>query len=169
MARKSVAVLKSVSVKLHKRDEKLLADVAKKGTPEGTEGAFKVYLDAGHATADAWMRMDMLGKAVDKKGSNDPQWSLFQEAANEYTRRSSLEMRALDNWLHAIKHMHDDKFVAEVDLRSLVIDSLSDKTDVLQWSLKAGLLGSKVAQTIRESSIEFEFDGIPLCPDCQSN
>jgi len=168
MARKSVAVLKSVPVKLHKRDEAFLAAMAKKGTPEGTESAFKVYLEAGHATADAWMRMDMLGKAVDKKGSNDPQWPLFQEAANEYARRSSIEMRALDNWLHAIKHRHDDVLVDEAELRAIVNDTLADKTDVLQWTLNSGLLGSKVAQAIRESAIEGSISQPPICADCSN-
>lgn len=141
----------------------------KRGTPEGTERAFDYYFEMATKHAEAEARLDAISKLVDKGknagSSQHEMWPSFMAALLEAEKAGVREMRAFDAWRSAVKHMHDDIKVSEDDLRAVVKDSLADKVGELQFNLNAGLLGSKIAQAIRDIVIEHETGDIPLCQD----
>lgn len=96
-----------------------------------------------------------------KKGISQAE---FKESLTRIDRAQKATFGAFDMWQYAVAHKDDKVLAVEEDVRSVVIASLDDKLDEIQFSLNGGLLASKVAQAIRQDVSEEDLD-VPLCED----
>jgi hypothetical protein len=171
MARKSAALLKSTPIKLSPLDKKFLAK-AQQYTPDpAAKEQWNRYLAALEKDAEAEARLDVVYRQVEKEGgsSSAKSYPAFMEALRLKEREASSVFGALNAYEYAVKHKDDKVGVPEEEVRAIVIDSLSDKLDDLQFELNFGLLGAKVAQEIRKDTIEENAGDPPFCSDCKED
>lgn len=171
MARKSAALLKSTPVKLLPIDKAFLAAERKRVPVPGCEEHWNRYLAAIEKDAETEARLDTVYRIVEKDGgsSSSRHWPAFKEALRAKERDSSAVFGALHAYLYYVKHKDDKVGVPEQELRAIVIDSLSDKMDELQWTIQPGLVASKVAQAIRNDTTEESAGDPPFCSDCKED
>jgi hypothetical protein len=167
MARKSITAIKNAPVKLGKRAQKNIDKLTGLPIPKGTEDQYKRFLETVKTTEEQTVRVDELAKIVDKDGSKHPRWGEYIEALNMLSRRQLAEFGAYDAWAYFCKHKDDKIGVPEEEIRTLIIESLSDKIEGgLDFSVNYGILGSKVAQAIRKDTTDESSGEIPFCADC---
>lgn len=167
MARKALVLLKDAPVKLNKRAREYLAGVERTVPEEGCEEQWQSYVNSVRAVENVSARLAELEKVVGKKGSASRHWPVFQAELRKYDKVGFASFGALNVYQFTVKHRFDKIGIPEDELRAVVIDSLSDKMDELAFSVNYGILGSKVAQAIRQFTVE-ESSGDPVfCVDCQ--
>jgi hypothetical protein len=140
-------------------------DNLKKFEPvEGTEDQWNRYVTS---VVQRLKQESRFAQACDNHDSahTDESYKAMKAEGDLYSRRMLSELGALDAWRHACKHVDDKVAVAEDEVRAVVLASISDKLESLQFSVNGGILGSKVAQAIRKDVTEVELDA-PLCQDC---
>lgn len=166
MARKIAALLPNRSVKLDRDSRVFLKRIEDAEVPEGTEDAYEQWVRATREVEEQAARVDELMPLVEAKGSADPNWPAYQDAIRRYDTAVRAAFGACDKWRYTLAHRFDRVGVPEDEVRAVVIDSLNDKLDDLQFSINTGLLGSKVAQSIRANTSEESAGEPPYCPDC---
>lgn len=168
MARKSAAVLKSAKLKISDRDAKFIKEAEKREVPEELRPEWDRYLLALREEADAEARVDALLAIVEEEGGSSaaPTYPAFQTALKAAQQASATVYGSLIHFLNREKHIGDAKLVDESELRAIVIDSISDKLDAVRFSINNGILGSKVAQSVRKLVQEVDPVMPPLCADC---
>lgn len=167
MARKSITSVKNAPVTLPKRSQKHIDKLTGLPIPKGTEEHYGRFLAAVKATEEQHVRVDELAKIVDKDGSKHARWPEYIEALNVLTRKQLTEFGTYDAWAYFCKHKDDKVGVPVDEIRSILIDSLSDKIDGgLDFSVNYGILGSKVAQAIRTTTSDESSGEVPFCKDC---
>lgn len=168
MARKPSALLKSVPIKLSKSATKYIDHERKRKPVVGCEAQYTRYIEALEKAADADARLDAVYKIVEKEGgtSSSEHWGAFQVALRESAKAGVIVFGALDAYVYKSKHINDVELVNEDELRAIVIDSLSDKLEGVLFTVNHGILGSKVAQSLRHVAVEAEVVEPPLCADC---
>jgi hypothetical protein len=125
--------------------------------PEEAIAEHERFLVADKEYNKAW-------RDLDKYKEGTPKW---YDHLNKVIPKATNDMfRAWDAFAFKVKHKDDVVPALEEDIRGVVIDSLSDKLDELEFTLNVGLLGSKVAQTIRDIVADQDMGQPPLCGDC---
>lgn len=166
MARKLSALIKPV--KVSKVDKEFYEYLAGREVEAGFEEQWDRVLKAEQIHAEEHARYDLLYQQVGKEGgsSDAPSWSAFMAQGKKSDQTLKAVLMALDGYEYAVKHRFDKVTAENSEVRLTIIDTLSDKLDELDFSINHGLLGSKVAQAIRES-VSDGFEGVPiLCQDC---
>lgn len=166
MARKSAALLKR-PMALPKASQRHMAGLDRVVPPEGVDAEYDRFKNASYALEEQWVRVEKLGKIVEKDGRDDPNWPAFQDAIKTLAARERQVFSSWDGFAHKVRHRLDPVPVPEADIRAIAIDSLSDKLDQLQFNLNIGLLGSHVTTAIRNLASEGEPITPPLCEDCR--
>lgn len=169
MSRKSAALLASTPVKLDSVSRDFLKQLAKLPVEPGFEVQWDRYTAACRVAEEAHTRYDIVFRQVEKEGgtSSCKSWPAFIETGRAYERAAHAAMGALDAYFYAVKHKDDKTGVPEAEVRAIVLDSISDKLDGLDFSINTGLLGSKVAQAIHKLTEEASAGLPPFCADCQ--
>lgn len=169
MARKSAELLKSTPVKLGTLAKDFIKRIEKVTPAEGCEDQYRRYVTAVVKAEESCARYDALFERVEREGgtSSCKSYPSFMAAGDEYSRMARSAFSALDSYLYAAKHINDAKLTEEDELRDIIIASLSDKLDELQFTLNTGLLGSKVAHAVKHNVTEHTFEDMPLCDDDQ--
>lgn len=135
----------------------------------GFEELWQRHIASTIALDRAWDEYTKVGDKIDSAGGDHTHklWSKFEEAGKAYERAVKSAFGTLDAYQFAVAHKNDKIGVPEEEVRAIVIDSLSDKLDEMEFTLNVGLLGSKVAQAIRKDTSE-DSAGDPLyCQDCE--
>jgi len=160
MPRKS-AILK-ITVTGIPKDWRWQLDNLKRLTPvPGTEEHYARYVGMVEKRLTQHARFDQACDLYDAHMTDDAR-ALMREEGKLLDQRMSAEMGALDRWRYACEHLNDKVLVAEEEVRAVVLASLSDKLEGIDFSLNHGLLGSKVAQAIRKNVSEETMEA-PLC------
>jgi hypothetical protein len=162
----TIETLRAMPVKLGASAKAHLAKLAKEEPVAGCEEQWGRYLDQCLAFEEASARYDVIYAKVEKEGgmSTAPSYEAFVLLGNDYDIRWRGLLGSLSAYLYAVEHVHDDKPVAEDELRAVVGASIEDNLGGLQINLKSGgLLAAKLAQAIRKDVIEFEFTDVPYC------
>jgi hypothetical protein len=168
VARKSAALLDDQPVKLNRLSRDFLVQLGKFEPTEGCEDAWNRYLKAAREHEEMVSRYDSVTAQVEREGGHPDckSWPAFEALGKKVDARMQSAFGALDGYRHAAKHVNDKAKAIENEVRSLVIDSLDDKMDELQFSVNGGLLGSKIAQAIRDD-VSDDSAGEPMfCSDC---
>lgn len=166
MARKNAALLPNAQVKLGKQALANIKEMERIDVPEGTEDAYRQWIEATRAVEEQSVRVDALQALVEKKGSHDPNWPAYVESLRVLQRRVSAAFGACDKWVFVRDHQHDKKLVSMEDVKATIIDSLSDKIDGLTFSVNYGLLGTKLAQAVRPLASDESAGDPTFCADC---
>lgn len=163
MARKT-ALLKITAGKNVPKDWQWQLDNLKRFTPvEGTEEQWTRYVDAVEDRLKQQARFDQACDLHDEYLSDESR-ALMHAEGKDIDKMILREMRFLDAWLYMTKHINDAVAVPEDEIRNVVIMSVSDKIEALDFTLNHGLLASKVAQSLRKDATEFE-GSVPLCEE----
>lgn len=135
----------------------------------GFEELWQRHVTAVIALDRAWTQFVKLGDKIDAQGggSSHKLWPKFLEAEKAYEQAVRKSFSTLDGYTYAVAHKDDKIGVPEDEIRAVVIDSLSDKLDELEFTVNNGLLGSKVAQAIRKDTSEESAGDPPYCQDCE--
>lgn len=130
----------------------------------GTESQYNLYVKSVSDRLKQQARFDEACELHGEHNSDDSRALMKLESAKleKLLRR---ELHFLDSWRATVRHLHDKVGVPEEDVRKIVIASLDDKLDNLDFSMNKGILGSKVAQAIRKEVSESEINA-PLCANC---
>lgn len=162
MARKS-AFLKLKDVVKVPKEWQWQIDNLKKLTPvAGTEERYERYVTS------VMVRLKQLAKFEQACELHEQHLSvetrkLMKKEGDKLSNYIHAELGALDAWRHQCKHIDDVALAGQDEFRSIVIASLSDKLDELMFSVNGGILGSKVAQSIRDLVSEDDTLEAPLC------
>lgn len=140
-------------------------DNLKKFVPvEGTEQRWDRHVTA---TAERLKQQARFDQACDlhEQHNSDESRALMKVEGDKLNRLMHAEFGALDAWTHQCKHMNDKILMPEEDVREVVIASLSDKLEELQFTVNYGMLGGKIAQAIRHTVSEDDTMVPPLCAE----
>lgn len=165
MARKSTTLLKSAEIKLPMISKRAIEATENMFIPDGVDLAVhRRHVDALKALEEQYVICDRLGAKIN--GFRDKGYDKFIEAQRTLSIRQSQVFSTYEGLAHAIKHANDVKYAAQEEVRATISESLTDKVDEIQFNINIGLLGSNVAQAIRNQVVEVAMDDIPLCEDC---
>lgn len=134
--------------------------------PPGTEEAWERYVEATVKRLENTYAYEQLGDLLDKRPEDEEVRRLWKELGERYDRLIRAELSFFDHWHHQVKHLGDKKVASEEEVRFVAIATLTDKTGDVQFNIKSGLLGSKLAQAIYRDTEEVEQVDPPLCTDC---
>lgn len=127
--------------------------------PAGTEDEHNRYVQADKEYTKAWRDLDKYKEGTEKW------WRHLNEVIPKATQNM---FRSWDAFWYKVAHKDDPVLVSLDEVRNVVVVSMQDKTDELEFTLNSGLLGSKLAQAIRELVHENEVGEPPLCPECRN-
>jgi hypothetical protein len=169
MARKSAVLLKSTPVKLDKTARVHIAQIEKFVPVEGCEDHWQHYVNAVRVHAEEEARWDAITRllSADGKEQDSKHWPAFVAQGARVDQTMKAQFGAYDSYQYRVRHKDDKVGVPEPEVRAVVIDTLAEGVEDMQFSINHGMLGSKVAQAIRKDTSEGESVEPPLCIDCQ--
>ena len=163
MARKT-AILKITAGDKVPKDWQWQIDNLKRFKPvAGTEGQWARYVGAVEKRLQQLARFEQACDLHDKFLSDESR-ALMHFEGKDLDRMTLREMQLLDAWRDTVAHINDAVIVPEEDVRNVVNMSITDKIEVIDFTLNHGLLASKVAQALRKNVTEFDGD-VPLCAE----
>jgi hypothetical protein len=138
--------------------------------PPGTEDVWKRHVEATMRRLEETYVFEQLGDLLDKTPEDSDERNeirkLWKQSGERYDRLMRTELGTFDAWNYKVKHLNDKKASPIEEVRFAAIETLTANVGVLQFNIKPGLLGSKLAQAIHKDTVEVELADPPLCPDC---
>jgi hypothetical protein len=125
-----------------------------------------MYMRAATSLAAEWERNDKAWERINRKRVSPKDVDEFDRSIRAIDKSQKAMFASFDAWRYSCKHINDPIMVSIEDIRAVVIDTLTDVMDELDFNIKPGLLGHKVAQVVVPMVQEAEYDDIPYCDDC---